>query len=194
MHPEIEVDVSDTQGHLRVDPATLEHLVRVVLAAENRSSGSISIALVDNATIGAIHRKHLGQDGATDVISFPLNDPDDLVLAGELVISTEMACNVAREIGVEPSDELALYVVHGLLHLCGYDDHDDVDRCRMRQREEEILSRAGVTIPDARGGEALLLPAESGEGEAPRKRPEHHDKSPGLRLVAHELEGRPWTA
>jgi probable rRNA maturation factor len=194
MYPEIEVDVSDTQGHLRVDPATLEHLVRVVLAAENRSSGSISIALVDNATIGAIHRKHLGQDGPTDVISFPLNDPDDLVLAGELVISTEMACNVAREIGVEPSDELALYVVHGLLHLCGYDDHDDTDRCRMRRREEEILSRAGVTVADARGGEALLLPVESGEGEAPRKRPEHHDKSAGLRLVAHELEGRPWTA
>jgi probable rRNA maturation factor len=194
MYPEIEVDVSDTQGHLRVDPATLEHLVRVVLATENRSSGSISIALVDNATIGAIHRKHLGQDGPTDVISFPLNDPDDLVLAGELVVSTEMACNVAREIGVEPGAELALYVVHGLLHLCGYDDHDDADRCRMRRREEEILSRARVTIPNARGSEAALSSAESGEGEAPPKRPDHHDKSAGLRLVAHELEGRPWTA
>ena len=105
MYSEIEVEISDTQGHLPVDLATLRQLVRAVLAAEGRPSGLISIALVDNATIEAINRTHLGHDGPTDVISFPLNGPDDPVLAGELVVSAEMACTVARDIGVEPGVE-----------------------------------------------------------------------------------------
>ena len=147
MYPEIEVEISNTQGHMQVDGAKLDQLVRVVLGAEDRRRGSISIALVDNATIHAINRTHLGHDWPTDVITFPLAGPDDPILAGELVVSAEMACSVAREIGVKPGEELALYVVHGLLHLCGYDDHDDADRCRMRLREGELLARAGLTNP-----------------------------------------------
>ena len=147
MYPEIEVEISNTQGHMEVDHAILDQLVRVVLAAEDRRRGSISIALVDNATIHTINRTHLGHDWPTDVITFPLDDPDAPVLAGELVVSAEMACTVAQEIGVKPGDELAFYVVHGLLHLCGYDDHDEADRCRIRQREGELLSQVGLTLP-----------------------------------------------
>jgi probable rRNA maturation factor len=149
MYPEIELDISDTQGHMEVDRTTLDQLVRVVLAAEDRQRGSISIALVDNATIHTINRTHLGHDWPTDVITFPLAGPGAPVLAGELVVSAEMACSVAQETGVKPGEELALYVVHGLLHLCGYDDHDDADRCRMRQREGELLSLAGLINPYA---------------------------------------------
>jgi probable rRNA maturation factor len=194
MHPEIEVEISDTQGHLRVDPATLKHLVRVVLAAENRPRALISIALVDNATIHAINRTHLAHDVPTDVISFPLDGPDNPVLVGELVVSAEMACAVAREIGVEPALELALYLVHGLLHLCGYDDHDDADRRRMREREHELLSQAGLTNPYARAGEAPPRSAESNRGQASLKPPERHHPAAGLRLFPHEREARQWTA
>jgi probable rRNA maturation factor len=147
MCPEIEVEISDTQGHLRTDRYALEKLVRGVLAAEDRLRGSISIALVDNATIHAVNRTHLGHDWPTDVISFPLSDADDPVFCGELLVSAEMACASARELGVEPHDELALYVVHGLLHLCGYDDRGESDARRMRQREIELLAQAGVTDP-----------------------------------------------
>ena len=180
MYPEIEVEISNTQGHLPVDVATLNQLVRVVLAAEDRHRGTISIALVDNATIHAINRTHLGHDWPTDVISFPLNGPDAQVVVGELVVSAEMACAFAREIGVEPSEELALYVVHGLLHLCGYDDHDDADRLRMRQREDELLSQVGLTNPYARGDEPPPELRDAGEGTAGR-------------VVTFELEARPWT-
>ncbi len=128
MGPEIEVEISDTQGHLRVDSAALDQLVRFVLAEEGRRAGSVSIALVDNATIHAINRAHLAHDWPTDVITFPLGSPDDSVFAGELVISAEMACTAASEFGVDASEELALYVVHGLLHLCGFDDRDDAER------------------------------------------------------------------
>jgi probable rRNA maturation factor len=142
MQSEIEVEISNTQSHLRLEPGGLDRLVRRVLAAQGHSRASISIAVVDNSTIHTINQAHLGHDWPTDVITFPLADPDEPVLTGELVISAEMACTSARELGVEPGDELALYVVHGLLHLCGFDDHDDSARSRMRQREAELLSRA----------------------------------------------------
>jgi probable rRNA maturation factor len=192
MYPEIDVEISNTQGHLQVDLATLDQLVRAVLAAEGRPSGSISIAMVDNATIHAINRTHLGHDWPTDVITFPLAAPDDPVLTGELVISAEMACAVAREIGVEPSEELTLYVVHGLLHLCGYDDHEHADRCRMRQREDEILAHAGLTNPYTRAGEDSPEPLDSRVGDAPAASPDYGGA--GSHLVTNELEAQTWTA
>jgi len=192
MHPEIEVEISNTQGHLRLDLATLDQLVRIVLVAEGRPRGSISIALVDNATIHEINKTHLGHDWPTDVITFPLADTADPVLAGELVVSAETACATAREIGVEPSEELALYVVHGLLHLCGFDDHDDADRKRMRQREQELLSRAGFANPYAQDRVAPPDHPDASEREAAPELPD--SQRPRPRLVTPDLEGRPWTA
>jgi probable rRNA maturation factor len=150
----IEVELSDTQGHLRVDPAELTGLVHAVLAAEGRRRASISIALVDQAAIHAINRSHLGHDWPTDVISFPMSDPDDPILAGELVISAEMAVAIAAEVGVGPRNELALYVVHGLLHLCGYDDLSEEGAAAMRRREGEILAACGRANPFGRAGDA----------------------------------------
>jgi len=141
----IEVELSDTQGFLAVDPVALEHLVRRVFAHEGVECASISLALVDNATIHAINRRHLDHDWPTDVITFPLSDPDDPILAGELVVSTEMAVVTAQRAGLDPWAELALYVVHGLLHLCGYDDHSAEDRATIRSREDAILAGEGLT-------------------------------------------------
>jgi probable rRNA maturation factor len=136
----ILVEVSDTQGHLRFDHAILVRLAECVLIAEKRANASISIALVDNATIHMLNQKHLGHDWPTDVISFPLSEPEDLVLSGEVVVSAEMAVLSAAELGVKPDDELQRYVVHGLLHLCGYDDQVEAHALSMHQREEELLT------------------------------------------------------
>lgn len=147
----IEIEISDTQGHLRVVPDDLAALARSVLLAEGRRSASISIALVDQAAIHAINRQHLGHDWPTDVISFDLSEPGESVLAGELVVSAEMAAATAGDLGVEPTDELALYVVHGLLHLCGYDDLTDLGAAAMRRREDELLRAVGRSSPFDRG-------------------------------------------
>ena len=158
MHPEIEswagdppiaegiaVEISDTQGHLPVDRAALARLVRGVLAGEGVEQASISIALVDDATIHAVNRRHLGHDWPTDVLSFRLSAPGDPELTAELVVSAEMAATTAREAGVDRWAELALYLVHGLLHLCGYDDLSAGDVETMRWREDAILAREGLT-------------------------------------------------
>lgn len=142
---EVEVEVSDTQGHLEVDPRAVTLLVRRVLAGEGIDRASLSIALVDDATIHAVNRRHLGHDWPTDVISFLFSEPGEPLLAGELVVSAERALSVARRVGTEPWAELALYLVHGLLHLCGYDDLAAPDVDAMRRREGEILARLGLT-------------------------------------------------
>ena len=141
------VEVSDTQSHLVVDEDALAGLVRDTLRHEGFQRASISIALVDDATIHALNRRHLGHDWPTDVITFRLSDPDEPELAAELVVSAEMAKTTADEEGKRPVDELMLYVVHGLLHLCGEDDGSPEQSARMRLREAEILAR------ERRGGE-----------------------------------------
>ncbi len=163
----IEVEISDTQSHLATDPAFIEALVRRVLLLEGVERASISIALVDDPTIQAINRRHLDHDWPTDVITFVLSEPDDPNLAAELVVSAEMAASTARDVGVDPRSELALYVVHGLLHLCGLDDQTPEDADVMRRREGEILSLEGLinTYPlvglakvDEEGRESVSCP------------------------------------
>ncbi len=135
----IEIEISDTQGHLKVDRTAVVELVKRVLIAENHPVASVSIALVDNATIHRLNRLHLGHDWPTDVVTFPLSRLDDPDLCGELVVSIEMAVAVAGDMGGDPRDELALYLVHGLLHLCGYDDSSDADALAMSRRQAELL-------------------------------------------------------
>jgi probable rRNA maturation factor len=173
----IEVEISDTQGHLRVDPDELAALVRATLAAEGRRRASISIALVDQSTIHAINRSHLGHDWPTDVISFPFSDETVPTLAGELVVSAEMAAATAAEIGVEPRDELALYVIHGLLHLCGYDDLSGPGAEAMRRREDELLKACGRSNPFDRAGRRGPSPGHAAAAVPTRLAPHLAEKS-----------------
>jgi probable rRNA maturation factor len=139
---DIDVEFSDTQAHLRVDHASLRELVRCVLHLEGCDRASISIAIVDDDTIHRINRTHLEHDWPTDVITFPLSEPGEEILLGELVVSAETACAMAREHSQDAASELALYVAHGILHLCGYDDRNPADAAAMRKRECEVLAAA----------------------------------------------------
>ena len=139
----IEVEISDTQNHLKVDRESLIGLVRKTLLAQSEESASISLAIVDNATIHAINRTHLNHDWPTDVITIFYSSHTSL--QGELIISAELAVETAEEEGLDPWREFALYVVHGLLHLCGHDDKTEPERSAMRAREAEILHELGLT-------------------------------------------------
>ena len=140
----VTVEIADRQSAMRVSARSLERLVRTVLAFEGIDSAEIGIRLVGDRSMAALNKRWLGHVGPTDVITFPLSDEGEPVLVGDIVVSTETARRVAGELGWPARHELAYYVVHGLLHLAGYDDRSPADRRAMRAREKLAMRKAGL--------------------------------------------------
>jgi len=140
----ITVDISDRQKAMRVSARSLQRLVRNVLALEGIDAAEIGIRLVGDRSMAMLNRRWLSHEGPTDVITFPLSDEGAAVLVGDIVVSTETARRVAGELGWPARHELAYYVVHGLLHLAGYDDRSPTDRRAMRAREKLAMRAAGL--------------------------------------------------
>ena len=122
----------------------MREIVRAVLCEEGISEAEISLAFVDNPAIHQLNKRYLGHDEPTDVLSFPMSDPGSKRLTGELVIGAEVAQIEAESRGHDVQAELALYVIHGLLHLCGYDDKSSSDAEEMRERERDYLRLLGM--------------------------------------------------
>ncbi len=142
----IRVKIASPQEIVLLDYAKLRETARAVLEGEGVSEAQVSLAFVDNTTIHSLNKRFLNHDEPTDVLSFPMSSPAAKVFEGELVMGAEVAKAQAAERGHDVGAELALYVIHGLLHLCGYDDHDDKDALRMRERERHYLQQLG--FPD----------------------------------------------
>ncbi|HWL11165.1 MAG TPA: rRNA maturation RNase YbeY [Planctomicrobium sp.] len=155
-----EIDLVNQQALLEFDREWLLSVAQKTLEVEQVDAAEIVIAIVNDETIHEVNREHLQHDYPTDVISFVYSADESgkrldeaefsprgqgLVLDGELVVSAETAIRFAPEQGWKPEHELALYIVHGLLHLCGYDDQTEDERQRMRQREREILNNWRLT-------------------------------------------------
>jgi probable rRNA maturation factor len=141
-----KIAIATPQERVAVDRKRVREVVRAVLEGEGMTDAEVSLAFVDNPTIHALNKRYLGHDEPTDVLSFPLSEPGAKRLAGELVIGAEVAQAQARERGHDAQDELALYVIHGLLHLCGYDDKTDEAARAMRRRERHYLKE--LWLPD----------------------------------------------
>jgi probable rRNA maturation factor len=141
-----KIAIATPQDAVAVDRKRVREIVRAVLDGEGVADAEISLAFVDNPTIHTLNKRYLDHDEPTDVLSFPLSEPGAKRLAGELVIGAEVALAQARERGHDVQQELALYVIHGLLHLCGYDDKSDETAREMRGRERHYLRELG--LPD----------------------------------------------
>jgi probable rRNA maturation factor len=141
----IRVAVSSQQQAVAIDKNRMRETVRTVLSGECRKNADISLAFVDNATIQTLNQRYLRHDEPTDVLSFPLEETSGH-LVGELVIGAEIAVRQAQSLGHDIQAELALYLIHGLLHLCGYDDQTSDAAAKMRQRERYYLGQLG--LPD----------------------------------------------
>lgn len=140
------IKIASPQETVPIDRAHFRDIVRTVLDGEGIAQAEISLAFVDDATIHALNKRYLQHDEPTDVLSFPLSDPGAKALAGELVLGAEVAQREAAERGHDVQAELALYVIHGLLHLCGEDDKSPTAARRMRERERHYLTQLG--LPD----------------------------------------------
>ena len=113
--------------------------VRAALSHGGRSGIEVEVALVSDRRLASIHGRFLDDPSVTDVISFDLGSAGGGAV-GEIYVSVDRARKVARERGDDPASELRLYLVHGALHLCGFDDRTPQDRLRMRAAESIVLS------------------------------------------------------
>jgi probable rRNA maturation factor len=164
MKTQHNVEVSNVQSCLPVETGELCALAHRILELQRVRRARISIAVVDNPTIHELNRRHLGHDWPTDVITFPL--PDDAeTIAGEIVVSGEMAACTAEAASVDRHAELTLYIVHGLLHLTGHDDQTAEDAVRMRERENEILQELGIENTYAKALALVDSTTDPGNGE-----------------------------
>lgn len=111
-----------------------------VKRAKNRTlafhDAEISVAFLDDEEMRRINRQYLGHDFVTDVITFPMSESG---LEGEILIGGPHAVREARLHGHTPTEEAGLYLVHGMLHLGGYDDRSVKDRKVMHARQEAML-------------------------------------------------------
>jgi probable rRNA maturation factor len=140
------ISIACPQETVPIDRAHVRQVARTVLEGEGVADAEISIAFVDDATIHRLNKRYLDHDEPTDVLSFPLSEPNARRLAGELVIGAEVARGQAEGRGHDVRAELALYVIHGLLHLCGHDDKTERGAREMRERERHYLRALG--LPD----------------------------------------------
>ena len=126
----------------------LRTVARRALAALGRADREVHVTVVDDRQIRALNTRYLGIRRATDVLAFDLAGPGPARLWGEVIVSAETAARQARRVGVPLAAELDLLVVHGLLHLAGYDDHEPRRARRMHERAREILAgRSPRSIP-----------------------------------------------
>jgi probable rRNA maturation factor len=128
------VFVSNRQG-LPVDEAELAVLAERTLESEGRTEGELSLSFVDAVEMEELHRRYLGESGPTDVLSFPM---DEQGLLGDVVICPAEAARNNPDLKAE----LRLLVVHGVLHLLGYDHEEEHDRRLMWERQARY---SGVT-------------------------------------------------
>ena len=153
---EVKVFGADEQQAAPVDVRRWVDLARNVLLAEGVSGDTeLSLLFVDEDTISGLNRRFMDVDGPTDVLAFPIDDPAEAdatraetgmpgpatLLLGDVVVCPEVAQRQAPEHAASYDDELALLVVHGVLHVLGH-DHAEVDEAALMQaRERDLLQR-----------------------------------------------------
>lgn len=128
--------------------ALLRRVARHTAAAEGFRSGNLSVAVVGARAMATLHRRFMNIPGPSDVLSFDLGcDRNAGYLEAEIILCADVARQRAAARGGTrraAREELALYLVHGLLHLAGYDDHTARDFQRMHAREDELLVELGL--------------------------------------------------
>ena len=142
----IRIKVANQQELVPVDYAKLREIGQAVLSGEGVADAKVTLAFVDNPTIHRLNKQFLDHDEPTDVLSFAYHESEgehEFAAAanhlGDLVVSVETAERYAGELGLSFARELEHLVIHGTLHLAGYDhetDHGEMNRLEKRLRKQ----------------------------------------------------------
>ncbi len=140
----MEVLLSNEQTECQIDSSKLESYIENILQTLRCSDKEVSILLVDDEKMRKLNKQYRGQDRATDVLSFPQyeEEPDPLNphLLGDIVVSTTTANKQSAEHQLSLEEELVLLLIHGILHLLGYDhERSDEEAQRMKKKTRELF-------------------------------------------------------
>jgi probable rRNA maturation factor len=143
----VKIIIRNLQNRIPVNSKKVVKTVQQVLSQEGiKKSGEITLCFVNDAKIKALNLKYLGRNNPTDVIAFDITEPKDKdKIFADIAVSTERAIDNARTFKTSPYFELYLYVIHGILHILGYDDKSKKDKLVMRKREKDILKALNLS-------------------------------------------------
>ncbi|MDP8213112.1 MAG: rRNA maturation RNase YbeY [Candidatus Zapsychrus exili] len=143
----MEVIVENLQKKINLKPLQIVKIAKTILRHEGIKKSIVSIVFVTSQKIIALNKKFLGKTYATDVLAFDFKgDAKNGALEGDIIISTDAVIKNSKEFKTNVEEEIALYVIHGILHLLGFDDHKKKDTEVMRLKEKELLKCIKPTI------------------------------------------------
>ncbi len=143
------INLQNLNPKIELDLGFFKRFASKVLELMNLDESEVNVLLVTSQRIRGMNQRYFGRDKATDVIAFPANEdgfPDvghENVFLGDIAISTDRALVNSREYSTEFREELARYIVHGLLHLTGEEDTTPDKRKKMKKKEDELLAGTG---------------------------------------------------
>ncbi len=124
-------------GQEIVDRSVLEQIAQQTIKRVNLYFDNLAVVFVDDDYIKELHGKYLDDHSATDVMTFDLRDDEGE--EAEIYISVDTAVRVAEELGIKPQQELIRYMIHGILHLAGYEDSEEEKRVIMKKEENRLV-------------------------------------------------------
>jgi len=137
----VKVIIKNLQKKIPISPKKTQEAVLRALSSEGiKKLGEITVCFVNDSQIKELNLLYLARNNPTDVISFN-NSASSKELMADIAISTDTACRNARIFKTTPAYELYLYVVHGVLHILGYDDSTAKQKKIMREKEQFLLSK-----------------------------------------------------
>jgi probable rRNA maturation factor len=142
--PPYDIEVHVDGDFEWVDAELLTRGVSAALTRFEVSHARISVAVVSDNRIAHLHEEFLDIPGPTDVLTFELADEPEAAIEGEIVASADTAYRGAADREHAPIHELTLYVIHGVLHLLGMDDHAPDEARHMHATEDAILTDMGI--------------------------------------------------
>lgn len=140
----MKIAIKNLQKRIPITPKQVRAIKKAIhdscAAAGSRRVAEVSVCILDDAPIRELNLNYLAHDEPTDVLAFDLSQRGEGIRA-EIAVSAETAQRNARAFKTLPGGELLLYVVHGMLHVLGYDDSTSAGRRRMQAKAERILRR-----------------------------------------------------
>lgn len=137
------IHIFNDQKILSLSSVSIQNIVKSLLTKEKVCTDELAIHLITDEKIAKLHEEFFNDPSPTDCITFPIDRLDQKkqmpTFLGEVFISIETAKNYAQKNNLSILDEITLYLIHGILHLLGYDDISEKDRKVMREKEKDCI-------------------------------------------------------